>query len=353
MLKGLKELAALLSVSIFLGGCSQTAPAVSVNEGPPAVPIVQAELLPPPYVPAPRTFPGPATVLVELETVEVKMRLADNVEYPFWTFGGQVPGPMIRVRHGDTVELVMKNNGTSTMPHSIDLHAVTGPGGGAVLTQTAPGGKSAFRFQALNPGLYVYHCATPVVPEHIANGMYGLILVEPAGGLPPVDREYYVMEGEFYTSGSLGEPGSYVFSLQEMLAELPDYVVFNGSTVSLMNQRALKAKVGERVRFYFGVGGPNLTSSFHVIGEIFDIVYPEGASEVLSNVQTTLVPAGGAVIVELTFQVPGSYLLVDHSLGRLLKGAAGQIIVEGEPAPGIFSPLQNGLQGVAPSDVSH
>lgn len=164
------------------------------------------------------------------------------------------------------------------------------------------------------------------------------------------------MEGEFYTSGSLGEPGSYAFSHQEMLAELPDYVVFNGSTVSLMNQRALKAKVGERVRLYFGVGGPNLTSSFHVIGEIFDIVYPEGASEVLSNVQTTLVPAGGAVIVELTFQVPGSYLLVDHSLGRLLKGAAGQIIVEGEPAPGIFSPLQNGLQGNAQSrrsDVSH
>ena len=333
-------LVGVVGVGVLVMACQQAGAATQSTTDPSSSPqMVQAELVPPPMVPPAITRTGPAVVQVTLEAVERQGQLADGVEHTFWTFGGTVPGPMIRVRQGDTVELKLKNAPTSLMPHSIDLHAVTGPGGGAVLTQTAPGRETGVRFKALNPGLYVYHCATPVIPEHIARGMYGLILVEPEGGLPRVDREYYVMQGDTYTQGVVGEQGLQPFSMQKMLAEAPEYVVFNGSTTSLVGDRALRAKVGESVRIYFGVGGPNLTSSFHVIGEIFDKVYPEAAQEPVTNVQTTRVPAGGAAMVEMKFEVPGSYILVDHSLSRLLKGAAGYIQVEGEPAPGVFGAL--------------
>jgi nitrite reductase (NO-forming) len=230
----------------------------------------------------------------------------------------------------------------SSVTHSIDLHAVTGPGGGAKVTQVTPGQDSAFRFQALNPGVYVYHCATAMIPHHIANGMYGLIVVEPPGGLPPVDREFYVMEGDFYLQGARGEKGHREFSMDKMLAEQPDYVLFNGSVGALAKEGMLKAKTGETVRIFFGVGGPNLASSFHVIGEIFDRVYAEGASEAQTNVQTTLVPAGGAAMVEFKVDVPGTYILVDHSLARLEKGGAGYLEVEGLEAPAIFQDVKSG-----------
>jgi nitrite reductase (NO-forming) len=298
-----------------------------------------ATLVQPPYVPAPITRKETALVKVELEVVEKVGRLADGVEYKYWAFGGTVPGPMIRVREGDVVELTLKNSPDSTFPHSIDLHAVTGPGGGAVVTQVAPGQAKTFRFAAINPGLYVYHCATPLIPHHIASGMYGLILVEPAKGLPSVDREFYVMQGEFYTSGGLGEAGLQEFSADKMLAEQPEYVVFNGSVGSLTGEGALRAAVGEKVRIFFGVGGPNITSSFHVIGEIFDAVHQEGATEATHNVQTTYVPSGGATWVEFGVEVPGTYILVDHSLSRLLRGAAGYLVVEGPEAPHIFQSL--------------
>jgi nitrite reductase (NO-forming) len=246
---------------------------------------------------------------------------------------------MLRVRQGDTVELTLKNSPASKLSHSIDLHAVTGPGGGAKVTQIAPGESATFRWKALNPGVYVYHCATPMVPHHIANGMYGLIVVEPPEGLPPVDREFYVMQGDFYLDGKRDEPGYHDFSMDTMLDERPSHVVFNGAVGAIGGGNALKAKVGETVRIFFGVGGPNVTSSFHVIGEIFDRVYPEGASEVQRNVQTTLVPAGGATIVEFTVDYPGTYILVDHSLGRLAKGGAGMLEVEGPEDPAVFQPL--------------
>jgi nitrite reductase (NO-forming) len=207
---------------------------------------------------------------------EVTKRLADGVEYTFWTFGGEVPGKFIRVREGDVVELHLNNHPSSKLPHNIDLHAVTGPGGGAASTFTAPGHSSQFTFTALNAGLYVYHCATAPVPMHISNGMYGLILVEPKDGLPPVDREYYVMQGDIYTQGANGDLGLQYFDNNKAIDERPTYIVFNGAVGSLVGDRALQAKVGETVRLYFGVGGPNITSSFHVIGEIFDKVYYEG-----------------------------------------------------------------------------
>jgi nitrite reductase (NO-forming) len=277
-------------------------------------------------------------VAIELEATEVVGKLGEGTTFTYWTYNNAVPGPFLRVRVGDTVRLTLKNAATSKMPHSIDLHAVTGPGGGATLTQVAPGTSKTFTFKALNPGLYVYHCATPLIPQHIANGMYGLILVEPEGGLPPVDREFYVMQGDIYTSGDFGQQGHHQASVPKLMAEQPNYVVFNGRVGALSDKLALQAKVGETVRIYFGVGGPNLSSAFHVIGEIFDRVYPEGAmgSALLQNVQTTLVPPGGATIVEFRVDVPGNYILVDHALTRLAKGAAGILKVEGAEQPAIF-----------------
>ena len=296
--------------------------------------------LPLPQVAAPVGARPPQLVSYEIETKEITALMDEGVSYIYWTFGDSVPGPMLRVRQGDTVELTLKNSPESKLTHSIDLHGATGPGGGAKVTQVAPGESATFRFKALNPGVYVYHCATPMVPHHIASGMYGLIVVEPPEGLAPVDREYYVMQGEFYLDGVRDEKGLHEFAMEQMLNEKPSYVVFNGSVGALAGSGAFKANVGETVRIFFGVGGPNTTSSFHVIGEIFDRVYAEGASEYQTNVQTTMVPAGGATVVEFKLDVPGTYILVDHSLGRLVKGAAGMIEVAGPDNPEVFQPIQ-------------
>ena len=294
-----------------------------------------------PEVPPAITRPGGANVTVELETMEKKGQLADGVEYTFWTFNGTVPGPFIRVKVGDNITFSLKNSDTSKNPHSIDFHAVTGPGGGAKATQTLPGSKTGFFFKALNPGLYVYHCATSHIPTHIANGMYGLILVEPEKGLPKVDKEYYIMQGDFYTTGNTGEKGEQGFSVEKARAEQPTYVKFN----AMATPGNLKANVGEKVRLYVGNGGPNLTSAFHVIGEIFDTVYKLGAvgSDPAKNVQTTLIPPGGAAIVDFTVNVPGNYILVDHAIFRAIdKGAVGILEVAGPDAPNVFKALKSG-----------
>ena len=284
-----------------------------------------------PYVPPPIKRTHATKIIVKLEVREVVKKMADGVEYLFWTFGGDVPGSFIRIREGDLVEFTLANHPSSKMPHNIDLHAVTGPGGGAASSFTAPGHSSQFSFKALNPGLYVYHCATAPVPMHVGNGMYGLILVEPKEGLPPVDREYYVMQGDFYTAGKYGAEGLQTFDQEKATDERPTYVVFNGSVGSLVGDKAITAKVGETVRLYVGNGGPNLLSSFHVIGEIFDLVYPEGGTiAAQKNVQTTLVPAGGSAIVDFKVEVPGTFIIVDHSLSRAFnKGALGMLKVAG------------------------
>jgi nitrite reductase (NO-forming) len=282
--------------------------------------------LPPPIHARP-----PQTVRVELDTVELKGQLADKTTYNFWTFNGKVPGPFVRVRVGDTVETRLKNPEGSVMIHSVDYHAATGPGGGAEFTQTEPGKESIVTFKALVPGLYVYHCATPSVPHHITNGMYGLILVEPEGGMPQVDREFYVMQGELYTAQPFGAQGDQEMDYEKLVNERPEYFVFNGSVGALTKAHPLRARPGETVRIYFGVGGPNFTSSFHVIGEIFDRVY-QGASlgaPPLTGVQTVSVPPGGATVVEFKIDRAGRYTLVDHALSRLEKGLVGQMIVDG------------------------
>lgn len=302
---------------------------------------VTAELTDAPMVPKPLTYTSPQKVMVELEVIEKVMKIADSTEYTFWTFGGHVPGKFIRVRQGDLVDFTLKNMPDSKVSHSIDLHAVTGPGGGAEATATAPGQSTRFQFRALNPGLYVYHCATGPVGLHIANGMYGLILVEPQGGLPQVDKEFYVMQGDFYTNGKFDGGGLQEFNEQTALDENPNYVLFNGKVRSITGPNALKAKVGETVRLYVGNGGPNLVSSFHVIGEIFNTVYMEGGSAKNHNIQTTLIPAGGATMVEMKLEVPGVLTLVDHSYYRAnSKGAVGQIKVEGPENKSIFNKIR-------------
>jgi nitrite reductase (NO-forming) len=294
----------------------------------------------PAAVPAPIDRKAPARIVVELETVELEGRLADGTTYQYWTFNRTVPGPMLRVRVGDTLEVRLKNDADASMIHSVDFHAATGPGGGAAHTQTDPGETKTVEFKALVPGLYVYHCATPMVAHHIANGMYGLILVEPEGGLPPVDHEFYVMQGEIYTQGMFGDKGSQEFSVDKLLDEDAEYVVFNGAVDALTIQHPMEVNIGETVRIFFGVGGPNYTSSFHVIGEIFDKVYPfaDVISKPLEGVQTVTVPAGGASMVEFKVDVPGRYILVDHALSRLERGLIGFILAKGEPQPDIYKP---------------
>jgi nitrite reductase (NO-forming) len=310
-----------------------------VTPQPPAQTLVEADISQrSTEVPPPIGKREPQTVRVDLVTVEMEGRLAEGTTFGYWTFNGKVPGPMLRVRVGDTVDVHLKNADGSAMVHSVDFHAATGPGGGAASTQTNPGETKSFKFKALVPGLYVYHCATPMVAHHIANGMYGLILVEPEGGLPPVDREFYVMQGEIYTNAPFGQHGSQDFDVEKLLAERPEYFVFNGSVGALSKLHPLQAKVGETIRIFFGVGGPNFTSSFHLIGEIFDKVYNLGGvlSEPLQGVQTVTVPAGGAVITEVKLDVPGNYTLVDHALSRAERGLVGILHVEGAPNPDIY-----------------
>ncbi len=293
----------------------------------------------PAKVPAAIGGRAPQLLKVRMETVELAGKLDDGTSFTYWTFDRQVPGPMLRARVGDTVELTLANSRDSKAIHSIDLHAVTGGHGGGEHTQVAPGQERTITFKTLNPGLYVYHCATPLVSQHIAAGMYGMILVEPEAGLPKVDREYYVMQGEMYTHRPFGAKVHQEPDLEKMSNELPDYYVFNGAVGALTKTRKLQAKVGETVRIYFGVGGPNKISSFHVIGEIFDKVYSEAAlNTVKTNVQTTLVAPGGATIAELKVEHPGSYLLVDHALSRTGKGAVGVLEVTGEGVSGVYKP---------------
>ena len=306
---------------------------IQVVPGPRAATVATA----PDIVRDPTDLPGPLhsrppqVVRVDLDTVELVGQLDDKTRYNYWTFNAKVPGPFLRVRVGDTVEVHLKNHDDSVMVHSVDFHAATGPGGGAMFTQTDPGQEKIVTFKALIPGLFVYHCATPSVPHHITNGMYGLILVEPEGGLPQVDREFYIMQGELYTAQPFGTQGDQEMDYEKLISERPEYFLFNGSVGALTNAHPLRARPGETARIFFGVGGPNFTSSFHVIGEIFDHVYA-GASlgaPPLTGVQTVSVPPGGATVVDFKIDRPGRYTIVDHALSRLERGLVGALIVDG------------------------
>lgn len=288
-------------------------------------------------VPAPITRKKNTTVQFELVAQEVIADIADGISFNYWTYNKQVPGPMLRVLEGDTVEISLTNHESSLHPHNVDLHSVTGPGGGAAVTNVKPGETKTFTWKALQPGLYVYHCATANISTHNAHGQYGMILVQPKDGMPEVDHEFYIMQGELYTSGGIGKKGFVAFDPQDLLDGIPSYVTFNGR---IEEEPRMEVKVGDRVRMYVGNGGLNQISSFHVIGEIFDTVYPEAAigpnSSFFQNVQTTAVLPGGAAIVDFTVDVPGNYTLVDHALARMNKGAWSVLRVTGEQNPEIF-----------------
>lgn len=293
-------------------------------------------------VPAPINRKESAEIKMHITTKEVLSEVAKGIYFNYWTFDGKVPGPMLRVRDGDTILLSLTNDKTSLHSHNIDLHAVSGPGGGAVLLNVKPGETKTLKWKAINPGLYIYHCATANVSTHNSHGQYGLILVEPKEGMSPVDKEFYVVQGELYTQGETGKKGLMVFDSNALIAGHANYVTFNGK---IETAPRMHAKVGDKIRIYVGNGGVNLISSFHVIGAIFDKVNPEGSmgegSATFKNVQTTLVPPGGATIVEFTVQEPGKYLLVDHALSRMNLGAWAQLDVTGDARPDIYSQIPN------------
>jgi nitrite reductase (NO-forming) len=271
-----------------------------------------------------------------LETTEVLSEIAPGITFNYWTFNNTVPGPLFRIREGDIVKVTIKNNENNLHHHNVDFHAASGPGGGGAVSVVLPGESKEFTFKALNPGLFVYHCAVPNMAVHMAHGMYGLILVEPKDGLPAVDKEFYVMQGELFTTGAIGRQGLQAFDAKKMMNGVPSYVTFNGRPNGAVGK--MKAEVGDTIRMYVGNGGVVHSSSFHVVGEIFDTVYPEASmgGAMFKNVQTTNVPAGGATIVEFKVDYPGTYVLVDHALMRTDRGAWGTIEVTGPADPTIF-----------------
>lgn len=332
----------LTAALVLLAGCATVEdPDQNESDAPPEAQPVDVDEIgaDPAAVPEPLGPDAPDHHTFDLTVREVTAQMADGKTYEYWAYDDQVPGPMLRVGVNDTFTVNLHNHEDSAFTHDIDFHAVTGPGGGAPVLTADPGETATGTFQALQPGLYVYHCAVGRVADHVAHGMYGLVLVEPEGGMPEVDHEYYVMQGEFYSQWSASEDGHHELSWDNAMDEDPEWVVFNGRTGSLVDDdRRLRAQVGDTVRIYFGVGGPNLVSSFHVIGGIFDQVWTEGAiaSSPAKSVQTTLVPAGGATVVDLTMSVPGEYKLVDHSLNRVSAGALGILEVTGEDQPDIY-----------------
>jgi nitrite reductase (NO-forming) len=342
-----RSLFATVSVlTTVLWSCGNRHETRSIVSSPEALDPVQgqelAEMASAPNVPPPIARSYPTRVILNVEIKEHTASLAEGVTYTYWTFGDETPGKFLRVREGDLVETHLSNHPDNTLAHNIDFHGATGPGGGGEASFVAPGHTTTFTWRAMRPGLFLYHCVAAPAGLHIANGMYGLILVEPKGGLPPVDKEFYVAQGEFYTAGKFGAQGPQAFSFDKALREQPEYVVFNGHVGALMGDKALTAKVGESVRIYLGNAGPSLTSSFHIVGEIFDAVYSEGG--ILPNqhnVQTTVIPVGGSSMVEFTASIPGEYTLVDHSMFRAFnKGAMGQLRVTGKENDMIFSGRQ-------------
>ena len=305
---------------------------------------------------------APAVVKVTLTSKELVGVLdpASGTTYRYWTFNGKVPAPFIRVRQGDTLEVTVVNPKDSTMVHSVDFHAAIGPGGGAALTQVPPGQSKTFSFQATTPGLFVYHCGSPMIAQHIANGMYGLILVEPAGGVPHVDHEYYLMQGEIYTTAPKGKSGLQQFSAENLMAENPQYYVFNGAVDAITKQYALHADEGQTVRIYFGNAGPNATASEHMVGEIFTHYYQLGslASPPLAGIQTATVPPGGAAILDVKASNAGQFALMDHAISRMEKGNMAVLQVKGQEntalmhaGPAAPVPGEQEISGVTASDV--
>jgi nitrite reductase (NO-forming) len=259
------------------------------------------------------------------------IEIADGVKYQGWTFGGTVPGPIIHVRQGDRVRINVVND--ANMPHSIDFHAARIPANVAY-RMIMPHDSVSFEFVARDAGAFMVHCGTPPVTMHIMQGMYLPIIVDPRGGWgTTADKEFVLVQSEFYASptadSSVMQP-----DWDAERAKQATYVVFNGRAKQYM-EHPIKVNVGDRVRFYVVNAGPNFDSDFHIVGAVFDRVYPDGdPAHALEGVQTYPVPAGGGVVFEAVFNKDGSgeglYPFVTHSFADAEKGAVGMIQV-GQP----------------------
>jgi len=257
------------------------------------------------------------------------IEIAPGVKYDGWTFGNTVPGPVIRVRQGDLVKVTLVNE--SPMPHSIDFHAARIPMDVAFKT-IGPGEEFSFEFTAKDPGAYMVHCGTPPVLMHIMQGMYLPIIVDPKDGWgSDADKEFVLVQSEFYTAEGTGEHANHGPDFNAAMKKDASYVVFNGRANQYQNA-PLAVDEGDRVRFFVVNAGPSLRSDFHVVGAVFDRVYPDGNPEnVLNSVQTLTIPAGGGAVLEAEFAKgesgEGVYAFVTHAFADASKGAVGLIKV--------------------------
>lgn len=277
------------------------------------------------------TLPPATTAAVKEITLtatdDTVVGIAKDINFTGWTFGGTVPSKPLRVRQGDTVKFTLTNQGA--MGHGMDFHAASINPGEAFKT-VLPGQSFSFEWKAEWPGVFMFHCSAGPVIEHIANGMYGAIIVDPATPMAPA-REYALVQSEFYV-GKKGQ--AYTGDLTKMMAATPDYVVFNGM-VNQYVEHPLRANPGELVRLYVVNAGPSQTSAFHLIGTIFSAVYPDGnLANKLTGVSTYAIPAGGAAMFEVTMPAEGSYPFVTHSFADASKGAIGVIQVGDVAATG-------------------
>jgi len=256
---------------------------------------------------------------VRLEVRHGRLTIAPDVMYEAWTFGGTVPGPVIRVTQGDTVDFTLVN--LAPMPHSLDFHAAEIAPSRAYVN-LLPKDSLHYRFVARVPGAFMYHCGTAPVAMHIANGMYGAVIVDPIGGRPPA-KEFVFVQSEFYTMRLADTTAPRILDWQKLLSLAPDYVVFNGRAAQYA-EHPIHVRVGERLRLYVVNAGPNRQSAFHVVGAIFDRVYLDGAlTHPLEGVQTMSVPVGGGLIFETKLVEAGTYPFVTHAFADATKGAVG------------------------------
>ena len=303
----------------------------------------------PTAIPDPIDRSEPTTHEITLTYEEVTAEIEPGVTFNFMTFDGRIPGPMVRIRQGDTVELTVENLDENTLQHNVDFHAVYGTGGGSVATTAAPGKANALQFRAEYPGAFIYHCAVPNLDMHISSGMFGMILVEPADGLPAVDREFYFGQHEIYTDKQAGEEGAHAFNMGSMANEQPTYVVLNGEKYAwaAAARGPLEVEQGETVRVYLVNGGPNLSSNFHPIGNVWTRAYRDGglptdedlAQYADKNIQTMTVPPGSCMVGEMDTPVPERIKLVDHALSRVVrKGLLAEVDVVGEENEAVYDP---------------
>ncbi|WP_050031656.1 copper-containing nitrite reductase [Halorubrum halophilum] len=347
---GLGGAAALAGCTEDSANAASTTAAQTSDESGAASVDVDRVAADPTDVPDPVDWNQPRTHDITMETKEVTAEIEPGVTFDYMTFDGRVPGPMVRVRRGDTVNLTLQNPEDSDMPHNIDFHAVYGPGGGANATTIAPGEEATIEFKATYPGSHIYHCAVPNMDQHISAGMFGAILVEPKDGLPEVDKELYFGQHELYTDKETGEEGHHKWSVEAAKSEDPTYMAFNGEAYAFTKDGYGRVPIeqGETVRVFLSNGGPNLSSSWHAIGNVWDRLYRDGdlVSDPARFVETTPVEPGTVTAAEIETPVPGPIKIVDHSLTRVArKGLLGVLDVQGEQNPEIYDPDPDGDSG--------